>query len=657
MEIDLNINDIFSLLQESYRNIDFRSVLYKKYNNWNRIISIFRFSNDSESLINEKHQTLEINKYKTDNFEIQNEIFEVSKWEEKLVLLYSELHEEIELYDLDEIFYNDAKYNGYKSSFLDQFKAIAPKSSMRFYLTEEEHKKYNTITFFYGVENLTEHHNNFYFLNEEILTFGEDNIYDIINRTMELDGYSIQSRLNIMLVFPIYLNIKDLEYNDDILTGNIRFHEIYEGTKLFFRMYSNPNYNKDSFETQKEAVITKDDSKTIEKDKRCFEMKFNLDFSKWYCDPNFEIRALWDKLPRFHLLDFLKSFRPKNQKEIDFTRREGKKFIQELHITSENKYIKIEFEKYSLPEFDDFKNLINKSYREKDLYKILPILLRCLFENLLHYIFMHGLCDAYSYFYFNDKSKQVRNFYTLIELLKVLKDADFKQYCNISPNTIILLERLRKLGNYTVHEILESVTLNELDHLKGEIKNALKSLLVLYKNIKNQNVAIKEKNSIGQIHKIIGIQEKKRADSKTKIGIKQKKKVKDNEQDDIKNHVKNLLDKIKEFIKYIGSDGYIQNTKRRDEMVNYFLKHFEDDIKDYRKFFELVLYNGDLKKYNKKITFLKGEYIITFRNHHPYTSEIRKKGSFQGFPLLEAHKLIDSLINDLDSHLKENFEL
>ena len=224
MNLDLNIeiNKLFELLKDSYKNIDFRSALYKKDDSWNRILTIIRFSNKSESEINKHYEDLNLNRFKTENFKIEYKIFEVSKWEDTIIELYDELNEDLEIYDIDEFHYKENQYEEYESTFLDEFKAIHNTPSRRFFYTEEEVKKHNHINFYYSLPNINEHHNKFNkILNEEILGLGEDNIYDVLNRTLQLDGYSSITGLFISILFPIYINIKDLVYSQDVLSGNV----------------------------------------------------------------------------------------------------------------------------------------------------------------------------------------------------------------------------------------------------------------------------------------------------------------------------------------------------------------------------------------------------------------------------------------------------
>lgn len=308
MEIDLNINNVFELLKASYKNIDFRSAIYHKDNYQRRILSVIRFSNESESMLNKKYEQLNLKRYKTKSFEIQHEILEIHKWEDRLIELYEEI-EDIDIEDIDQFYYDDAGYDEFQSSFLGEFKVDFSTPRFRFFFTEEEIKKHNVINFYYNVSDKNEHHNQFNkFLNEEILVLGEDNIYDVINRTIELDGYSSQNGLYISILFPIYMKISDLNYTEEILSGKVQFHEIFDKTKVFLRMFSDPNYKVKSLKGKEEIVISKDTPDTREIDNEIFETTINLDFRKYDCDPIFEIRALWDKLRELHLIDFHHTF-------------------------------------------------------------------------------------------------------------------------------------------------------------------------------------------------------------------------------------------------------------------------------------------------------------------------------------------------------------
>ena len=110
MEENLDIYKIFDLLKDSYKSIDFRSAVYYNGYGWQRIISIIRFSNKNKTEIQKECENLNLKKFKTDNFEIRHEVVDINKWEDRLVEIYEELHEDLEIYDIDEFYFDNAKY-------------------------------------------------------------------------------------------------------------------------------------------------------------------------------------------------------------------------------------------------------------------------------------------------------------------------------------------------------------------------------------------------------------------------------------------------------------------------------------------------------------------------------------------------------------------
>lgn len=516
MVLNLDIYNIFNLLKASYKNIDFRSAIYYNGYNWQRILSLIRFTNESEFMLNRKYEQLNLKKYKAKNFEIQHKIIEIAKWEDKLIELYEDI-EDIDIDDYEEFYYDD-NYDEFQSSFIDEFKANFSNPRSRFYFTEEEIKKNSIIHFNYNIFNINEHHNQFNkFLNEEILILGEDNIYNIINRTLQLEGYNSQNGLYISILFPIYMKISDLKYNQDILSGKVLFHEIFEKTKLFFKIYSNPNYSDNTLQASKEIAILKDDPNPTDIDNRIFEKKISLDFKEYNCDPIFEIKALWEKLPKLFLIDFQKTFEiPKFQKIYDDLREEVTKEdnytfevpqYQKNVLKYENMFINIDTKDYQLPEYNEFIELINLSAYDDKFYRILPVLLRTLFENLLYDIFQTGLKDKHKTLYLLKSQNRARDFSQLIGLLNILKDKDFKSFHkdSINQNTISELKKIQIFGNWTVHEFLQLVDKDFAVKWKDRVNRILKTFLVLYKRIKNQSIEITDQSTLDFINKKLNI--------------------------------------------------------------------------------------------------------------------------------------------------------
>jgi len=487
MNLDLNteINKIFELLKESYKNIDFRSALYKKNDSWNRILTIIRFSNKSESEINKHFEDLNLNRFKTENFKIEYKIFEVSKWEDKIIELYDEMKEDLEIYDIDEFRYNENQYEEYVSTFLDEFKAIHNTPSRRFFYTEEEVKDHNHVNFYYSLPNINEHHNKFNkILNEEILGLGEDNIYDVLNRTLQLDGYSSTNGLFISILFPIYINIKDLVYSQDVLSGNVYYHNIFNGSKIFIRIYSEPNYKDISLKGGEELIISKDNQETKSLKNNFYESSFQIDFSNYDCDPNFIIRVLWERFSKIYLIDFQKSFgSPRylksfkelgseimdenDEQEVDGLRYQ---FIIDPDIAFTDEYMEIVVD-------------INNAYR-KGFYNCVYILVRKLLENLLieclrKYYTMQKVEKFFNY----DKNKFLPFSELRINFNIMINNKDFKASVGQIQQVIIdYLDIFKETGNASAHSFF---SINH-HHLIEENRDKLIILLIQLVKIYNK---------------------------------------------------------------------------------------------------------------------------------------------------------------------------
>ncbi len=126
--------------------------------------------------------------------------------------------------------------------------------------------------------------------------------------------------------------------------------------------------------------------------------------------------------------------------------------------------------------------------------------------------------------------------------------------------------------------------------------------------------------------------------------------------------VKELYNSFRDFIKYLESKQYWANSERNDERINTKILSFRDNIGDFRKYFGYNIINEERTQYAKKITILEGKFIITFRNHSPYESYIKKKG-IEGGPFrlykgnTSAIEIKDLMFNEIRTRLKEKFNL
>lgn len=188
------------------------------------------------------------------------------------------------------------------------------------------------------------------------------------------------------------------------------------------------------------------------------------------------------KSARMQKLD--KSIESTIQKSDDLILKSKKIFL----IESLNNYDLIELEKY--------KEMINEAAYHQHFYKMIPVMLRTLFENLLWIIFRDSLDKKHIELYFNKHKSRVRDFSELIKLLDFLKENEFNPFCKnmINQNIIDILMKIKQIGNWSVHEVLAQVDPNFADEQKDSINRLLKALLVLYKSIKNKNIGISDDN-------------------------------------------------------------------------------------------------------------------------------------------------------------------
>lgn len=211
-----------------------------------------------------------------------------------------------------------------------------------------------------------------------------------------------------------------------------------------------------------------------------------------------ELRPIAKKIKKFRL--------DKLEKLLSTTLNES----FEIPVEPVKIFIEINFNTYGLPEFDEFKDLINKAAYNPDFYRILPFLLRNLFENLLYYIFRDGLEKKYTPFYFLTSQYRPRDFAQLIILLRLLlKSEDFKKYTKeaINEYTMENLKDMKKFGNWTVHEILKQVDSDFADKWIEKVNRLLSILLTLYKNIKENRIENLDEKLVEKIKEKFNIKE------------------------------------------------------------------------------------------------------------------------------------------------------
>jgi len=167
------------------------------------------------------------------------------------------------------------------------------------------------------------------------------------------------------------------------------------------------------------------------------------------------------------------------------------------------------FNNYNLPDYEKFVELINRCAADSELFRLLPYLLRNLFENLLYFIFRDGLHNRHKMLYFNIHYSRSRDFSELISLLNILReDPEFKRYhkLSITERTIEYLNNIQKEGNVDVHSIITQLPDVYPSEKKNEINTLLDSLLPLYKTISGKSIIITDNNTHASINKKLNLQ-------------------------------------------------------------------------------------------------------------------------------------------------------
>ena len=484
MSLKIDFLKTLDVLLDSYKNIDFRCALYNKGGEHYPILTIFRFSNEEKIQLEKKYNELNLSRYKTENFEIIYEALDIKDWKQK----FEDIYKNIVLYSEECPFEKlDARFNTSRS---------------RLWLTENEVKNYNIINFYCTLSHPQEHHSSFSFLNKEIVKTGEKNIYSILKRALQLDLYDINVGLYFSFILPLYMKFSNLKSIDDVLSGEIEYHEIFNGSTVFLRIFSRPMLRDEFFVNSVEFQLNFNDDNTKKLSENYFKTTFNFDFSKYDCDPNFNIRVLSEKIiTGEYIIDLEKSFDTTRWSkslddiylEVDNDKVDDQKFLIPQTQRSEKEYIESDFLQYQLPDYTELKNLINSCAYHSEFYRLLPALIRNLLENLLGDIFSTCLAGEYTYLYYNTTRGRVRDFSRLIELLRILRIEIDKSYVMTIHDSIFEnLEKFRKDGNFNIHQVQKVIGPSYVEKNRETFNITLKSIMQLYRKIINSQKKITE---------------------------------------------------------------------------------------------------------------------------------------------------------------------
>lgn len=143
--------------------------------------------------------------------------------------------------------------------------------------------------------------------------------------------------------------------------------------------------------------------------------------------------------------------------------------------------------------YERYIDLINTVANDSKYTRLLPMLNRNLLENLLRDIFSSCLEGEYTYLYYNQNRGQIRNLSTLFDVFKKLRKSFGESYAMNIPDEIIgYLDKFRKDGNISSHEIETYVDSNYANGIKEKFSATLHVLLQLHQKIINSGKKIKK---------------------------------------------------------------------------------------------------------------------------------------------------------------------
>ncbi|KKM91764.1 hypothetical protein LCGC14_1225260 [marine sediment metagenome] len=308
-------------------------------------------------------------------------------------------------------------------------------------------------------------------------------------------------------------------------------------------------------------------------------------------------------------------------------------------------FIEKDFSSYGLPEFDQFKDLINICAYDGKLYRILPYLLRNLFENLIYYILRDGLDPKHTPLFFDISKTMSRDLSELIAILNIIKDdSTFKKLHKntITNKTIAYLGKVRKDGNIDVHEIITQTKSDYAINKKEEINLILESLLPFYRTINKKLLQITDIITLQKIIRALRLIESLTKQNAREL-IEMVKGMEKNEMSDLILDLE--FDKLLEIVrKMIAEIILIKDFDEKEEKLSlydfiiYAIK-IREKIEEQSQIFQLVvnviIKQNDFKtwnffenlpdllkiesinKYSKKENLLRN-FLILLQNSHSY---------------------------------------
>jgi len=299
-------------------------------------------------------------------------------------------------------------------------------------------------------------------------------------------------------------------------------------------------------------------------------------------------------------------------------------------------FIDKNFSTYGLLEIDKFKDLINICAYDGKLFRILPFLLRNLFENLLYYIFRDGLDSRHTPLFFDVNKSRSRDLSVLIAILNILKDdSTVKKFHKntITNRTIEYLGRVRKDGNNDVHEIITQIKSDYADVKKEEINLILDSLLPFYKAIHNKSLLITNITTLEKLFRVLGLIESLKTQNAREI-INSVRGMEKNQMSDLIIDLE--FNKLLEIVrKMIAEIILIKDYNERGEKLSLydfimFAIKIREKNEEQSQIFQLVI-NIIIKQGNDSITWSFFEYMPDVLKIESINKYSKKKNLIKNF--------------------------
>lgn len=208
--------------------------------------------------------------------------------------------------------------------------------------------------------------------------------------------------------------------------------------------------------------------------------------------------------------------------------------------------------------------MINKCVIDVDLYRLLPFLLRLLFEKLLYQIFLKSIHRSQRFLYYTHRPN---DFSSLFLLLNILKDNEFKPFHteSIDQEIITILREIQKKGNKTVHNIVRQIDRDYMELWEEKIDRTLQNLLILYRNLPKENILIDDESRMEKIKKVLNLPEsmfKNKGQIKKEQNGQSKSRI-----TEIISHIIEIIDgrttltkgKLITFLREIGKSYFLEN--------------------------------------------------------------------------------------------------